>query len=125
MQVVAALNGALAQGHQARERGEQGSRGIPALPNPSRPHVVMVKSSLSPWDPSPTPVPSCMDVLRHRLPGDTVDLASLFLQRRLKVIEQNLFLIKEIISRRAFFKIALKWLLCSLLFCNKINTKVD
>ena len=54
-----------------------------------------------------------------------MDLASLFIQRRLKVIEQNLFLIKEIISLTVFFKIALKWLLCSLLLCNKINTKVD
>lgn len=46
---------------------------------------------------------SWVQLHRHSISGDTVDLASLFLQRRLKVIEQNLFLIKEIISHRAFF----------------------
>lgn len=46
---------------------------------------------------------SCVHLHRHSISGGTVDLASLFLQRRLKVIEQNLVLIKEIISHRAFF----------------------
>lgn len=76
-----------------------GSRGAAAFPSPTPSPVVMkhrfalVASQTN----------SCVQLHGHSISGDAVDLASLFLQRRLKVIEQNLFLIKEIISHRAFF----------------------
>lgn len=97
VQVTPALNTALFQGHQTAQGGIPGGTAVFPSPTPS-PMVLEHKFALVAPQSS-----SCVQLHRHSISGVTVDLASLFLQRRLKVIEQNLFLIKEIISHRAFF----------------------